>query len=88
MTAHARWEYGKAIYTRYRRAPRREKQQLLGECCRITRYHRKHAVPSVDTQIRPLCSALHNGRYVERRIMLSTSGMRAANGPAGRGDST
>ena len=44
MTAHARWEYLKAIYLRYRQAPRREKQQILDECCRITRYHRKHAV--------------------------------------------
>ena len=44
MTAHAKWEYVKAIYPRYRQAPRREKQQLLDECCRITRYHRKHAV--------------------------------------------
>ena len=44
MTAHAKWEYVKAIYPRYRQAPRREKQQLLDECCRITRYHRTHAV--------------------------------------------
>ena len=44
MTAHAKWEYVKVIYPRYRQAPRREKQQLLDECCRITRYHRKHVV--------------------------------------------
>jgi len=44
VTAHAKWEYVKVIYPRYRQAPRREKQQLLDECCRITRYHRKHVV--------------------------------------------
>ena len=44
MTAHAKWEYVTVISPRYRQAPRREKQQLLDECCRITRYHRKHVV--------------------------------------------
>jgi len=44
VTAHARWEYVKAIYERYRQAPRPEKRQLLDECCRVTGYHRKHAV--------------------------------------------
>jgi hypothetical protein len=44
VTAHAKWEYLKTIYPRYRQARRREKQQILDECCRITGYHRKHAV--------------------------------------------
>ena len=44
MTAHARWEYLNAIYARYHQATRPEKHQILDECCRITRYHRKHAV--------------------------------------------
>ena len=44
MTAHARWEYLKAIYARYRQATRPEKHQILDECCRVTGYHRKHAV--------------------------------------------
>ncbi len=44
MTAHAKWEYVKVIYPRDRQAPRWEEQRLLDECCRITRYHRKHAV--------------------------------------------
>jgi len=44
VTAHAKWEYVKVIYPRDRQAPRREEQRLLDECCRITRYHRKHAV--------------------------------------------
>ena len=44
MTAHAKWEYLKTIYPRYRQARRPEKQQMLDECCRITGYHRKHAV--------------------------------------------
>ena len=44
VTAHARWEYVKAIYERDRQAPRPEKRQLLDECCRVTGYHRTHAV--------------------------------------------
>jgi hypothetical protein len=44
VTAHAKWEYVKTIYARYRQARRPEKQQILNECCRITGYHRKHAV--------------------------------------------
>ena len=44
VTAHARWEYLKAIYDRYRQATRPEKRQILDECCRVTGYHRKHAV--------------------------------------------
>jgi hypothetical protein len=44
VTAHAKWEYLKTIYPRYRPARRPEKQQILDECCRITGYHRKHAV--------------------------------------------
>ncbi len=44
VTAHARWEYLNAIYVRYRQATRPEKHRILDECCRITGYHRKHAV--------------------------------------------
>jgi hypothetical protein len=44
VTAHAKWEYLKTIHARYRLARRPEKQQILDECCRITGYHRKHAV--------------------------------------------
>ena len=44
VTAHAKWEYLKTIYARYGQARRPEKQQILDECCRITGYHRKHAV--------------------------------------------
>jgi hypothetical protein len=44
VTAHAKWEYLKAIYVRYRQATRPEKHQILDECCRVTGYHRKHAV--------------------------------------------
>src|SRR2546422_7436621 len=30
--------------TLFRSAPRPEKRQILDECCRVTGYHRKHAV--------------------------------------------
>src|SRR5437867_6547084 len=44
VTAHARWEYLKAIYGRYQQARRPTKRQILDECCRVTGYPRKHAV--------------------------------------------
>jgi hypothetical protein len=44
VTAHGRWEYLTAIDDRYRQARRPEKRQILDECCRVTGYHRKHAV--------------------------------------------
>jgi hypothetical protein len=44
VTAHAKWGYLKTIHARYGQARRPEKQQILNECCRITGYHRKHAV--------------------------------------------
>jgi len=44
VTAHAKWEYLKAIHVRSRQATRPEKHQILDECCRVTGYHRKHAV--------------------------------------------
>jgi hypothetical protein len=44
MSRQGRWEYLKAIYPRYQQASRREKQRILDEFCRVTRYHRKSAL--------------------------------------------
>src|SRR2546425_6693184 len=44
VTAHARREYLRAFQGRYRQAPRPERRRILDECCRVTGYHRKHAV--------------------------------------------
>ncbi len=44
MSRQGRWEYLNAIYARYQGASRREKQQILDEFCKVTRYHRKSAL--------------------------------------------
>jgi hypothetical protein len=44
MSARAKWEYLRAIYARYRQAPRETKGQILDEFCASTGYHRKAAL--------------------------------------------
>src|SRR5512139_4217154 len=44
MSRQGRWEYLKAIYLRYQEASRVEKQRILDEFCKVTRYHRKSAL--------------------------------------------
>src|ERR1043166_9632746 len=44
VSAPVRWEYLKVVFPRYRVAPRREKQRILDEFCRVAGYHRKYAV--------------------------------------------
>ena len=44
MSPVSRHEYVQAIVERYRTAGRKEKPRMLDECCRICRYHRKHAI--------------------------------------------
>jgi hypothetical protein len=44
MSVRAKWEYLRAIYERYRQAPREAKGQILDEFCATTGYHRKSAL--------------------------------------------
>lgn len=44
MGNRGRWEYLKAIFERYRKAARREKQVILNEFCVNSGYHRKYAI--------------------------------------------
>jgi len=44
MSQQARWEYVKAVYTRYRKATTAQKSMILDECCATTGYHRKYAI--------------------------------------------
>jgi hypothetical protein len=44
MSAHAKWEYLRAIHARYRQAPREAKTEILNEFCQTTGYHRKYAL--------------------------------------------
>ncbi|MBI5746852.1 MAG: hypothetical protein HZA13_07605 [Nitrospirae bacterium] len=51
MSGTSKWEYFKAIYTRYQKASKAIRQQILNEFCQVCGYHRKYA-------IRRLCSPL------------------------------
>jgi hypothetical protein len=44
MSRRSRWEYFKAIYTRYQQAERQSKHVILNEFCLNTGYHRKYAI--------------------------------------------
>jgi len=44
VSSKAKQEYLRAIHARYRRAGREEKQRILDEFCRVTKYHRKYAI--------------------------------------------
>ena len=44
MSHKGKWEYFKAVYERYRRAGREQKQVILDEFCLNTGYHRKYAI--------------------------------------------
>ncbi len=44
MTDQSKWEYLKAIHTRYRRAAGPVKHRILDEFCEVTGYHRKYAL--------------------------------------------
>ena len=48
MSRHSKTEYWKAIYWRYRQAPKPEKHQILNEFCRTCRYHRKYAIRKLN----------------------------------------
>jgi hypothetical protein len=39
-----KWEYFRAIYSRYQQADRQTKRLMLNEFCLPTGYHRKHAI--------------------------------------------
>ena len=48
MSRQAKWEYLKAIYGRYQRSSKTEKQQILDEYCRVCGCHRKHAIRKLN----------------------------------------
>jgi hypothetical protein len=48
MSRRSKTEYWKAIYGRYQRAPKPEKQQILDEFCRTCRYQRKYAIRKLN----------------------------------------
>lgn len=49
MSPGARMEYLQSIYSRYKRAKRKEKSIILNEFCQNCGYHRKHAIRALNT---------------------------------------
>jgi hypothetical protein len=84
VSRQGRWEYLKAIYPRYQTASRREKQQILDEFCRVTRYHRKSALRLLNglPPARPPQRSRPRGlRYSVRVIQVLAAIWRAAGYP-------
>lgn len=44
MSRKSKWEYLRAIYTRYRKATKELRAQILDEFCQVCGYHRKYAI--------------------------------------------
>ena len=44
MSKGSKWDYFKAIYHRYQKAPKALKETILDEFCRVCGYHRKYAI--------------------------------------------
>lgn len=44
MSGQSKWDYFKAIYHRYEKAPKGVKKMILDEFCRVCGYHRKYAI--------------------------------------------
>src|SRR5512140_1918700 len=84
MSRHGRWEYLKAIYPRYQQASRLEKQRILDEFCRVTRYHRKSALRLLNGPVparRPPAPRRRPPTYGTRVIQALAAIWRAAGYP-------
>src|SRR5574342_715923 len=44
MSGKSKWDYLKAIYSRYRKASKALRSRILDEFCQVCRYHRKYAI--------------------------------------------
>lgn len=44
MGRESKWDYFRAIYSRYRQASKATRQQILDEFCQVCGYHRKYAI--------------------------------------------
>ncbi len=51
MRQRSKWEYFKAIYKRYHRAPQALKRIILDELCHVCGYNRKYAIRKLNTSL-------------------------------------
>ncbi len=51
MSQRSKWEYFKAIYERYHRAPQALKRIILGEFCQVCGYNRKYAIRKLNASL-------------------------------------
>ena len=51
MSEQSKWEYFQAIYSRYHKADKQEKQHIIDEFCRVCGYHRKYAIGKLSNPI-------------------------------------
>ncbi len=51
MSQRSKWEYFKAIYERYHRAPQALKRIILDELCHVCGYNRKYAIRKLNTSL-------------------------------------
>jgi hypothetical protein len=51
MSHQSRAEYFRVMHSRYRRATRQEKADLLTEFCQVCGYHRKHAIRKLNQPV-------------------------------------
>ena len=51
MSEQSKWEYFQAIYSRYHKTDKQEKQRIIDEFCRVCGYHRKYAIRKLNSPI-------------------------------------
>ena len=62
MSQKSKWEYLKAIYTRYRKAPKELRALILNEFCHVCGYNRKYAIRLLNGPVPQKPSALRKTR--------------------------
>jgi len=62
MGRKSKWEYLKAIYSRYQKAPRPLRRLMLDEFCATSGYHRKHAIRLLNNPLPQKSAAKQNRR--------------------------
>jgi transposase InsO family protein len=62
MSQKSKWEYLKAIYTRYRKVSKEHRALILNEFCQVCAYHRKYAIRLLNGPAPQKPALLHRTR--------------------------